>query len=264
MFSAVIPMGGYTGWTFLQKTASRQQTVLNKSPEMARDVDYFRSRIGKIRTADDLINDRRLLSVALTAFGLENDLNNKAFIRRVLSDGTQKETALSNRLADKRYLEFSKAFGFGDNAIPNTVLPSFVEQTISAYQTRKWEAAVGQSDNDMRLALNAQRELASLGGGGQTDDTKWLTVLGSPPLRSVFQGAFGLPPSFSSVDLDTQMATMRKRSAQLFGGSEITQFRDPAQVQKLIRLFLVRSQAAASTTSSAAMALGLFQARSGG
>lgn len=263
MFAAIIPMSGYTGWAFLQKTATRQQALLNKSPELARDIDYFKAKIGKVRTADDLVNDRRLLSVALTAHGLESDINNKAFIRKILADGTQAETALANRLADKRYRAFSKAFGFGDGALPNTQAPSFVEKTITAYQNRMWEAAVGQTDNNMRLALNARRELATLAESGSTDDTKWLTVLGSPPLRSVFQGAFGLPSSFASVDLDTQMATMRKRSAQNFGGSELGQFKDPAQVEKLVRLFLVRAEASTAQASPAAMALGLFRARLG-
>lgn len=263
MFSAIIPTGGYTGWTFLQKTGSRQQALLNKSPEITRDIDYFKARIGKVRTADDLVNDRRLLSVALTAYGLEVDINNKAFLRKVLADGTEKDSALANRLADKRYLEFSKAFGFGDGATPNTQVPSFVDKIVSAFQAHKWETAVGQTDNNMRLALNAQRELARIAESRSTDDTKWLTVLGSPPLRSVFQGALGLPPSFASVDLDTQMTTMRKRSRQVFGGAELDQFKDPVQTEKLVRLFLVRSSASATQTSSAAMALGIFQARLG-
>lgn len=261
MFAPTIPTGGYTGWTFLQKTTARQQALLNKSPEIARDIEYFKENIGKVRTAEDLVNDRRLLSVALTAFGLEADVNSKAFIRKVLADGTQKGTALANRLADKRYFEFSQAFGFADGSGPNMRVPSFINRTIAAYQTRKWEASVGQADNNMRLSLNAQRELAGIAASSSSDNTKWLRVLGSPPLRSVFQGAFGLPSSFASVDLDTQMTTMRKRSQQIFGGSDLGQFKDPAQVEKLIRLFLVRSDASASQTSSAAMALGLFQAR---
>lgn len=263
MFAPIIPVGGYSGWAFLQKTASRQQAILNKSPEIARDIDYFRARIGQVRTAEDLVNDRRLRSMALAAFGLEGDIDNKAFIRRILADGTQKESALANRLADKRYLEFSRTFNL-DSVTPNTANPAFADRIVAAYQTRQWEAAVGRSDNDMRLALNAQRELAVISAADSTNDTKWLKVLGSPPLRSVFQGAFGLPSSFASVDLDTQMATLRKRCRQATGDSELSQFQDAARIEKLVKLFLVRSQVSASQTSSAAMALGVLQARSNG
>jgi hypothetical protein len=258
MYAPIIPLAGYPGWTFLQKTAARQKAVLNKSPELVRDIDHFRAKIGKVRTADELVGDRRLLSVALTAFGLEGDINNKAFIRKILAEGTQKDTAFANRLADKRYLEFSRAFAL-DTGEPNTGNTSFVEQIVAAYQARSWETAVGGVNNDLRLGLNAQRELATIAASGSTSDTKWLSVLASPPLRNVIQGAFGLPSSFASVDLDTQMSVLRKRSQQIFGSSEIEQFKDPANMERLVKLFLVRSQASLAPTSSAAMALGLLR-----
>ncbi len=113
-FQPVIPFGGFAGWAFLKRTLPAQQAALQATPANQRDEEYFRANIGKIKSADELISDRRLLQVALTAYGLEGDINNKAFIRKVLSDGTLSENALSNRLADKQYQKLSAAFGFGD------------------------------------------------------------------------------------------------------------------------------------------------------
>ena len=81
--------------------------------------------------------------MALTAYGLEGDINNKAFIRKVLEDGTLKEGALANRLADKQYQKLSAAFGFGDFPVPRSKLSDFADKTLALYRTRQFETAVG-------------------------------------------------------------------------------------------------------------------------
>jgi hypothetical protein len=259
MYRPVIPTSGYTGWVFLNRTAARQQAVVNGSPEVSREVAYFRQKIGTIKDAASLVQDRRLLKVALTAFGLEGDLSNRAFIRKILEDGSLGTGALANRLTDKRYLALTKAFGFGDFEVPNTALSDFADRITGQYQQRVYEAAVGETDNDLRLALNARRELATLAAASSSDDTKWFNVIGSSPLRQVIQTALGLPSSFAAIDVDKQLGMLRAKAGAVLGQSEISQFADPAQSEKLIRLFLVRSQTPSSNTSPAAMALNLLR-----
>ena len=75
-----IPFTGYAGWTFLNRTMASQTATMNATSQNKRDEDYFRANIGKIDTAEQLVNDRRLLKVALGAFGLDNDINNKFFV----------------------------------------------------------------------------------------------------------------------------------------------------------------------------------------
>lgn len=247
-FQPVLPIGGYAGWKFLERTMEAQKTSFRRSPVVQRETDYFRVNIGKIKTAEALVADGTLLKIALGAFGLEGDLPNKAFIKKVLSDGTLTPGALSNRLADKRYREFSKAFGFGDFAVPRTQLSDFPERIAKTYETRQFEVAVGDQNEGMRLAMTAQRELAALSASNQTDTTKWLTVLGNPPLRRVFEAAFGLPSSFARVDLDTQIETMRDRADRTFGSRTINQFSDPEAREDLVRLYLLRSEVASAPT----------------
>nr|WP_276946739.1 DUF1217 domain-containing protein [Haematobacter massiliensis] len=67
---------------------------------MQRDEAYFRDRIGGISSAEELVADRRLLQIALGAFGLGEDIGNKYFIRKVLEDGVSERTALANRLSN--------------------------------------------------------------------------------------------------------------------------------------------------------------------
>lgn len=261
-FTPVVPLGGYAGWAFLTRTREAQKEAFVASPSLQRDEAYFRARIGSVTTAEELVADRRLLRVALTAFGLEADIDNRYFIRKVLEDGTLNPDALANKLADKRYLEFSKAFGFGDYAVPRTVLSDFADRILAGYETRSFEAAIGAQDDRMRLAMNAERELAALAGRAISDDAKWLLVMGSPPLREVFQTAFGLPAGFAALDLDQQMGVFRERAERLLGSSGIDQFADPARIEDLIRVFFLRAEigAGGGAYSSASAALTLLQA----
>lgn len=249
-FSPVIPISGYGGWKLLERTMDRQKAAFEAVPTYKRDEDYFRAKIGTIDSADELIADRRLLGVALGAFGLDNDIKNKAFIRKVLEEGTLKDGTFANRLADKQYEKLSAAFGFGDYKTPRTQLSGFADEILSAYKTRKFEAAVGEQNDDMRLALNAQRELKTLSKSTSSEDTKWFTVMGSSPLRKVFETALGLPSSFGSLDLDQQLSVFKSRADRVLGDDGISQFSDPAKVENLIKQFLIRSEAASSSSGN--------------
>ena len=93
-FQPVIPVGGLAGWGFLNRTMQVQTTAFQKSPTLLRDTEYFAQNIGDIQSADQLVSDRRLLRVALGAFGLSDDINNTHFVRKILSDGTIDEVVL--------------------------------------------------------------------------------------------------------------------------------------------------------------------------
>ena len=124
-FTPILPLSGLTGWGFLKRTMARQQAVQQSLPAQQRDEAYFRDRIGKADTAEKLVNDKRLLRIALTAFGLEGDVNSKAFIQKILEGGTLKEGSLANKLADKQYQKFASAFGYGDYSVPRTKISHF-------------------------------------------------------------------------------------------------------------------------------------------
>ncbi len=261
-FSPILPLSGPAGWAMLKRTMAVQSAALNATPEMARDTDYFRANIGKVTTADQLVNDRRLLKVALGAFGLDSDITNKAFIKKVLTDGSQSKTALANKLADKRYVQLSAAFGF-DQKIPATQRTDFAATLLTAFKARAFETAVGNQDDNMRLGLNAQRELAVLAVASGSETTKWLTVLGSAPLAQVFQKALGLPSSTSALNIDQQLGMYKAKAAGIFGDSGVSQFADATKAETLVKRFLSRAQAdqMMSQSSSASVALTLLQAK---
>lgn len=244
-FVAILPSTGLLGWTYLRRSSEAQIARLAQTAEVQRDEAHFRERIGSIDTAEELVADRQLLKVALGAFGLGDDLNNRYFVQKVLEDGTLSTDALSTKLADKTYADLAGEFGFGDFDVPRTRLSDFADRIIERYRARSFEIAVGEQDDDLRLALNADRELEVLAAKSSSESTKWYSILGNEALRTVFETAFGLPASFGSIDLDQQVSVMKDRADRLFGSSDPAMFSESAAREKLVQRFLVQSEIAA-------------------
>lgn len=256
-YQPVVPLSGVAGWRFLERTQAKQQAAFENGAELKREIAYFEENIAGVKTAADLVADRRLLKVALSAFGLEGEIDKKAFIRKILEEGTTAEGALATRLTDPAWKKFSAAFGFGD-AGAQTGKAGFAGRIVAAYKTRAFEAAVGDADNDMRLAMNLKREIVSLSAG---DGASWFNVLGSKPLREVFETAFGLPSAFSQIDIDKQAEVLAEKCDQFFGSESLSVFQDPEAVGKLIDRFLALAQIRDGSTISgpASAALTLLQ-----
>ena len=79
-FQPVVQFGGHAGWAFLQRTETAQRDAFERSPSIERETTHFAENIGKIKSAEALVADHSLMKVALGAFGLEDDIQNKAFI----------------------------------------------------------------------------------------------------------------------------------------------------------------------------------------
>jgi len=107
-FQPIIPLTGYTGWRFLQRTLDNQKSAFENDATIQRATEYFKENIGKVQNAEDLVSDRRLLSVALGAFGLDDDIDNKFFIQKILEEGTFDDSSLANRLSDSAF-RFSRS-----------------------------------------------------------------------------------------------------------------------------------------------------------
>ncbi len=258
-FQPIIPASGLVGWNFLQRTIDSQSNTFNKSPEVVRDTDYFKEHIGNIDTAADLVSDRRLLRVALGAFGLQDDIDNKYFIQKMLEDGILKEDGLANRLSDPRYKDLVGAFGFGDFSTPRSKLSTFGDEIVSAYRERSFEVAVGDQDDTMRLALNAEREVLDLAEDNISNSAKWFAIMGSGPLREVFETALALPASFGQIDIDKQHEVFQERAENIFGTSDISDFAQEEMRETLVQRYFLMSQISSfQAASPASIALTLL------
>lgn len=258
-FQPIIPASGLVGWRFLERTYETQTKVFDASAVMTRDTEYFAANISAVETAEDLVSDRRLLSVALGAFGLDDDLDSRFFIQKILEEGTIDPGSLANKMSDSRYQDLAEAFGF-DLGVPNSKLSTFPDEIIEKYRARQFEVAVGDQDETIRFALNAQRELAELAASDDSDSTRWYKIMGNEPLRKVMEGALGLPDSFSQIDLEQQLDVFMDKSERQLGLASLDDLADPDVLDKVIERYLLRSEAAAVQVSSAgSIALTLLQ-----
>ncbi|MBA84298.1 DUF1217 domain-containing protein [Thalassobius sp. S69A] len=259
-FQPIVPASGLVGWNFLERTYETQTEVFNSSVVITRDTEYFEANISKVQSAEDLVSDRRLMRVALGAFGLQDDINNTYFIRKILEEGTIEPGSLANKMSDSRYADFSEAFGF-DLGIANTQLSDFADKIIAKYRAQEFEIAVGEQDEDMRLALNAQRELTELAESDASERARWFQIMGNTPLRTVMETALGLPDSFAQIDLDQQLEVFTEKAKQQLGMDSISDLSDDETMNKLVERFLLRSQVSNfASTNSASIALTLLQA----
>lgn len=242
-FQPVIGIGGYGGWRVLEATGDRQRDAFENSPLLAREAEYFRENIANATTAEALVNDRRLLDVALKAFGLGEEINKRAYIQKILEEGTEQSDAFANRIADQRYRDFAEAFGYGNVASGTDVLlESFREDIISRYKTLEFESAIGNVDDDMRLALNFKRQIGDIATSDSAQNAGWFQVMGQLPLRTLVATGLGIPDSVATLDLDRQNEIFQERAQALFGESTVEAFQDPENVETMIRRFFLFRQ----------------------
>lgn len=259
-FAPVVPMGGVAGWRYLTRTLDAQKAAHADRPDQQRLAQDYRARIDTVSSASDLVSDRGLLQVALGAYGLQDDLPNRYFVEKILSEGTRNSGSLANRMTDARYAALSSAFAFDAPTGSNATSPDFAERVIDRYLDQSFEVAVGEQDQDFRLALGLERGLSDLVGSTRGADARWFAVMGAPPLRAVFETALGLPTSFATLPIDRQLSEFRTRSEAVFGSGEVADFLVPETLEDLQETFLLRSQSqqrtsAVSGSGSTALAL---------
>jgi uncharacterized protein DUF1217 len=258
-FSPAIPLSGFLGWRVFNQTEARQRDVFTNDALTLRNVDYFKENISGAATAVDLVNDRRLLTVALGAFGLSDEIDKKALIQRILEEGTEDSDAFANRINDQRWRDFSEQFGYGNFAGSRILLSSFREEIAAQYIDRSFEERVGEVDTDIRLAMNFRREIARIANNSSSDEVKWLQIMGQRPVRAVMEAALGLPATIGSVDLDQQRDIFMRKAEAIFGSNSPSIFSDPEVVEDALQRFFLRKEIengpSASTPGMAALSI---------
>lgn len=247
MYVPALPAGGLLGWRLLERTEDAQRAAFAADAQVSRLSTYFAENVAAADTAEKLVADRQLLEVALTAFGLQDDLNKQAFIRQVLDSDPLDAESFANRLVDQRYRDLMNAFNYQGLTGPKIAQSDFAANIVADYQAQGFELAVGNSDEDMRLALNFRRAIADYaveesGDDGVTREVSWLRILGDPPMRAVLEAALGLPSETASIALDQQTDAFRDKARDVLGGDAMADLASDDGVETLIRRFLLRQQ----------------------
>lgn len=110
--------GGVAGWKILQGKSIVDFTSFAKNPALQRDITYLRDKLPTKLTAKDLLSDRRLQEMVLTAFGLDSQIGMNALMQKVLESDPNDSGSVAARMVDSRYKQLSAALNYGGLSIP--------------------------------------------------------------------------------------------------------------------------------------------------
>lgn len=219
---------GSSAYHLVKKDQARLLAAFQKLPTYEREVDRYRASIGQVTSVDALLKDRRLLTVALSAFQLESEVDKKALIKKVITEDPSDPKSLVKRLADPRWQSFANAFhSLSHDGGAAVRAQASVDAVLAGYQTNEFEKAMGESNEAVREAMYFKRIAPSL--------TTTAQVLGNKVAAKVVRDALGLPLAFGALDVAQQKQMLK---AKIFDPAK---FADPAYLDKFIDRFLSMS-----------------------
>ncbi|MCP1200909.1 DUF1217 domain-containing protein [Notoacmeibacter sp. MSK16QG-6] len=212
----------YAAYQLTTQNIDRSLTIVKSDPMVERETAYYLENVGNIKTAEDFVNDSRIFQYAMKAFGLEDMSYAKAFMLKVLKEGTDESTAFANRLADKRYVDFAETFNFSRHGETATTFTKAQKGTVDLYMRQTLEENEGAKNEAVRLAMYFERkapDLESVTG-----------ILADSAMSTVVRTILGLPESTAMLDIDKQIEMLEDRI-------DITDFQDPDKLAGMIERF---------------------------
>lgn len=195
---------------------------VSKKPDVARETEYYNSKIGDIKSVDDFMADTRLYNYALKAHGLEDMSYAKAFIRKVLTEGIDDDDAFANQLSDTRYKELATSFNFKAFDTAATSFDRAQTEVVDKYMRQTLEEDAGNENTGVRLALYFDRTASTI--------TTAMDILADDALAQVVRTALQLPAEVASSNIDKQAAYLERVL-------DIEDFQDPEKVGKFLERF---------------------------
>jgi hypothetical protein len=183
---------------------------------------YYLANVSKLDSIDDLMADKRLLSFALSSYGLNPATEKPEVVRQMLEGGVSDPASPANKLTDKRYAAFVSAFNFAERGEKTTTFAAAQQPVVDKYMRQTLEENAGKDNEGVRLALYFERKAPTL--------TSFYQVLADPALAKVVRTLLSLPDSFATANVDKQV--------QLFESKlDIKDLSDPEALGKLMTRF---------------------------
>jgi hypothetical protein len=215
-------MSTFTDYLTIANNLGRCQTMTAADPTVAQASKYFQDNIAKIKTVDQFVNNKRIFTYAMTAFGLSDMTYAKSLIKQVLEQGTMSSGALANTLNNPKILALAKAFNFPLYGADTTQTIAATSDVVNKYVMQTLETNAGNKNAGVQLALYFQQNASKITSG--------YSILADPNLLKVVQTTLGISPYTSVENVDRQAAQFDKLL-------KYSDFSDPAKLRNFLERF---------------------------
>ena len=208
-----------TAFLAVSQNLPRYQAMTAAEPAVKTATAYYEANIGSVKSIGDLVGNYRLLSYALNAYGLGDQINAKGLITKVLEGGVSNPKSLANTLPNSQWKAFAAAFNFVDSGATPPSSTTTVATTTGDYVEQQLESDQGNQDVGVQLALYFQRVAPTV--------TNEYGILADPNLLQVAATIMGLPATAAA---DLQPQTLSELMP-------ISDLKDPAKLNQLTERF---------------------------
>jgi Protein of unknown function (DUF1217) len=229
-----------TTYLSIANNLARYQKLETEQPSVKTASAYYKANIGKVQTVGQFVGNYRLLSYALQAYGLGDQINNTALIKQVLEQGTSSSHALANTLPNANWKAFANAFNFSASGAGAPSSTASVSATTDDYVEQQLEASQGQSDPGVELALYFARVAPKVTNG--------YGILADKNLLEVVQTIFGLAPTASASQIDEEAKQISKLVP-------LQELQDPTKLKSLVERFTAAYDAKYGPSSSSSLSV---------
>ncbi len=212
----------YTSYKLITADLGKSLERVAKEPDVARETEYYLSKIGDIKTIDQFFADTRLYNYAIKAHGLEDMGYAKAFMRKVLTEGVDNEDAFANKLTDSRYKQLVESLNFARQGEAATSFDRAQKGVVDKYARETLEQSAGEENAGVRLALYFARMAPSITSG--------YAIIADEALAQVVRTTLQLPNEFAGTEVDRQAAAYE-------AAIDLKDFQDPAKLTDFLDRF---------------------------
>ncbi|MFB2549674.1 DUF1217 domain-containing protein [Ensifer soli] len=212
----------YTSYRTIAADMPTSLKRVSEQPDVARETEYYLSKISSIKSVDDFFADGRLYAYAMKAHGLEEMTYAKAFMRKVLTEGVDSDTAFANQLSDSRYKDFAESLNFVRYGAAATSFDRAQKEVAGKYARQTLEETAGADNAGVRLALYFERMAPTITNG--------YAVIADEALAQVVRTVLQYPPEFAAMDVDRQKAAIED-------AVDLADFKDPGKLGKFLERF---------------------------
>ncbi|MBI1246186.1 MAG: DUF1217 domain-containing protein [Alphaproteobacteria bacterium] len=233
-------------WKQLEKSGDAAQEKWSKQASVQQKIKYAQDVVAKAKSVDDLLNNRRFMEFALSAFALESEVDKKGLLKKVLLSDLSDQNSLANRMNDPRYRDIASTMRLKDFGVDGLKLPGVMEGLTARFIKNEFEKAQGDASPGLREAMYFKENAAKINSP--------YSVLGDKVLREVITTTLGIPKELAIQSVESQAAYLQSKV-------DLSKFKDKKFVESFIQRYLTQrdQQTAESNGTGAGLYSGLLQ-----